>query len=77
MSLLKEESKYTPAQRKAKQKYDKLHYKTISVKVQIGEYDEIQKYILENDYTMSLFSKYAIKYCIDNNIDLKSIYAEK
>lgn len=70
MSLLKEDSKYTPAQRKAKQKYDKVHYKTLSVKLQTGEFEQIQEYILSQGYTVSMFAKLCIRYCIDNNIDL-------
>lgn len=61
----------TDAQKRAKKKYDAKNYKTIGIKCPINEYEIISCKAQSNNMTLSMFSRMCIKYCIENNIDLK------
>ncbi len=62
----------TEAQRRAHKKYDKAHYKSVACKCKIEEYNNMKAYAeQQNIQSMSNLLSRCVKYCIDNNIDLK------
>lgn len=61
----------TEAQKKANRKYDQAHYKAISCKCKLSDYEIFKQYANNNNInSMSNFLYKAAKYCIDNNIKL-------
>ncbi len=61
------------AQRRANRKYDKAHYKTIACKCKLCDYDIYKSYAeKQNIESMSNLLNKCLKYCIENNIDLKN-----
>ena len=63
----------TDAQRRANRKYDKAHYKTIACKCKLDDYETYKTYAAKQEIeSMSNLLNKCVKYCIENNIDLKS-----
>ncbi len=63
----------TEAQKRAKAKYDAKTYKVITSKCKLQEYDNFRNYAdAQGIGSMSLLMRRAVKYCIDNNIDLNT-----
>lgn len=63
----------TEAQKRANRKYDKAHYKTIACKCKLDDYENYKIYAEKQEIgTMSNLLNKCVKYCIENNIDLKS-----
>lgn len=63
----------TDARKRANAKYDKKHMGTIGIKGQREIIDRIKEYALEKGISINKLCINATMYCIDNNIDLKSI----
>lgn len=63
----------TDAQRRANRKYDKAHYKTIACKCKLEDYEIYKNYAESQEIgTMSNLLNKCVKYCIENNIELKN-----
>ena len=63
----------TDAQRRANRKYDKAHYKTIACKCKLDDYETYKMYATKQEIeSMSNLLNKCVKYCIENNIDLKN-----
>ncbi len=58
--------------KKAQQKYDKTHYKSIVSKVKIQDVEIYQKKAAKYCITMSKFIARCLNYCVNNNIDLSN-----
>lgn len=62
----------TDAQKRAKKKYDAKTYKSIACKCKWNDYNQFVEYAKRQDIeSMNRLIYIAIKYCIENNIDLK------
>ncbi len=63
----------TDAQRRANRKYDKAHYKSVACKCRLEDYNDMKKYAEQQEIeSMSSLLSRCVKYCIENNIDLKN-----
>ncbi len=57
---------------KASNKYNKANYKQLKANVKPDEYKMVDDYCKNNDISKAALIIKAIKYCIENNIDLKN-----
>ncbi len=57
---------------KASNKYNKANYKKIQANIKPDDYSMIDTYCKTNDISKAQIIVKAIKYCIDNNIDLST-----
>ena len=57
---------------KASNKYNKANYKQLKANVKPDEYKMVDDYCKNNNISKAALIINAIKYCIDNNIDLKN-----
>lgn len=64
----KNKKNVTEAQKRAKNKYDKTHYKTITTKIKFSDYDYFSDYASKNNLTISKLIYNCIKYCMQNDI---------
>lgn len=60
------------AQKKAAQKYDSKNMSTIAMKMPIAERESIETAANKAGLKLATYCRACIKYCIENNIDLKS-----
>ncbi len=59
------------AQKRADKKYHDKKYKTFSVNAKLEEYAMITEYCTQKGISKNSLALNSIKYCIENNIDLK------
>lgn len=59
------------AKKRANKKYSEKTYKNFQAHIKISDWEMIDSYCAENDISKASLLVKAIKYCIDNNIDLK------
>ncbi len=57
---------------KASNKYNKANYKQLKVNIKPDDYKLIDDFCKENDISKAAMIINSVKYCIDNNIDLKN-----
>ena len=60
------------AQKRADKKYHEKKYKTFSVNAKLDEYKMIAEYCEKNGISKNSLVLNSVKYCIENNIDLKN-----
>lgn len=68
--------KSTPAQLKAIKKYSDSHYKTITYKSKIGDYEQIKAYAESKNISVSKLCKLCVAYCLQNDIEFDDISEE-
>lgn len=62
--------KNSPARIRANKKYSDNHYKTVTYKAKISDYEQIKAIADAKGISVSQLCKLSVKYCIDNNIDI-------
>lgn len=68
--------KSTPAQLRANKKYDRNHYKTITYKSKISDYEQIKAYAESKNISVSKLCKLCVAYCLQNDIEFDNISEE-
>ena len=68
--------KSTPAQLRANKKYDRNHYKTITYKSKISDYEQIKAYAESKSISVSKLCKLCVAYCLQNGIEFDDISEE-
>ena len=68
--------KSTPAQLRANKKYDRNHYKTITYKSKISDYEQIKAYAESKSISVSKLCKLCVAYCLQNDIEFDDISEE-
>ena len=68
--------KSTPAQLRANKKYDRNHYKTITYKSKISDYEQIKAYAESKNISVSKLCKLCVAYCLQNDIEFDDISEE-
>lgn len=68
--------KSTPAQLRANKKYDRNHYKTITYKSKISDYEQIKAYAESKNISISKLCKLCVAYCLQNGIEFDDISEE-
>lgn len=69
-------TKSTPAQLRANKKYDRNHYKTITYKSKISDYEQIKAYAESKNISVSKLCKLCVAYCLQNDIEFDDISEE-
>lgn len=64
------------AQKRADKKYHDKKYRTFSVNAKVDEYEMIAKYCEKNGISKNALLLNSARYCIENNIDLKTKESE-
>ncbi len=59
------------AKKRANKKYGDKTYKNFQAHIKISDWEMIDKYCSDNDISKASLLVNAIKYCIENDIDLK------
>ena len=68
--------KSTPAQLRANKKYDRNHYKTVTYKSKISDYEQIKAYAESKNISISKLCKLCVAYCLQNDIEFDDISEE-
>ena len=68
--------KSIPAQLRANKKYDRNHYKTITYKSKISDYEQIKAYAESKNISVSKLCKLCVAYCLQNGIEFDDISEE-
>ena len=68
--------KSTPAQLRANKKYDRNHYKTVTYKSKINDYEQIKAYAESKNISVSKLCKLCVAYCLQNGIEFDDISEE-
>ena len=64
------ELKTSAKKRASNKKYDDLHYKTITYKSKISDYEQIKAYADSKNISVSKLCKLCVEYCMKNDIDI-------
>ena len=62
--------KTSEARRRANKKYSDMHYKTITYKSKISDYEQIKAYAESKNISISKLCKLCVEYCMKNDIDV-------
>ena len=62
--------KTSDARRRANKKYSDIHYKTVTYKSKISDYEQIKAYAESKNISISKLCKLCVEYCMEHNIDL-------
>ena len=68
--------KSTLAQLRANKKYDRNHYKTVTYKSKISDYEQIKAYAESKNISVSKLCKLCVAYCLQNDIEFDDISEE-
>ena len=68
--------KSTPPQLRANKKYDRNHYKTVTYKSKISDYEQIKAYAESKNISISKLCKLCVAYCLQNDIEFDDISEE-
>ena len=64
--------KTSDARRRANKKYSDIHYKTVTYKAKISDYEQIKAYADSKNISISKLCKLCVEYCMKNGIDFTS-----
>ena len=64
------ELKISAKKRASNKRYDDMHYKTVTYKAKISDYEQIKAYAESKNISVSKLCKLCVAYCIENNIDI-------
>lgn len=70
------ELKTSTKKRASNKKYDDLHYKTITYKSKISDYEQIKAYAESKGVSVSKLCKLCVAYCLQNDIEFDDISEE-
>ena len=70
------ELKTSAKKRVSNKRYDDLHYKTITYKSKISDYEQIKAYAESKGISVSKLCKLCVAYCLKNDIDVDDISEE-
>ena len=70
------ELKTSAKKRASNKKYDDLHYKTITYKSKISDYEQIKAYAESKNISVSKLCKLCVAYCLKNDIEFDDISEE-
>ena len=62
--------KTSDARRRANKKYSDMHYKTVTYKAKISDYEQIKAYADSKNISISKLCKLCVAYCMKNDIDI-------
>ena len=62
--------KTSDARRRANKKYSDIHYKTVTYKSKISDYEQIKAYADSKNISISKLCKLCVAYCMKNDIDV-------
>ena len=62
--------KTSDARRRANKKYSDIHYKTVTYKSKISDYEQIKAYADSKNISISKLCKLCVAYCMKNDIDI-------
>ena len=64
--------KTSDARRRANKKYSDIHYKTVTYKAKISDYEQIKAFADSKNISISKLCKLCVEYCMKNGIDFTS-----
>ena len=64
--------KTSDARRRANKKYSDMHYKTVTYKSKISDYEQIKAYVDSKNISISKLCKLCVAYCMKHDIDITS-----
>lgn len=64
--------KTSEARRRANKKYSDIHYKTVTYKSKISDYEQIKAYADSKNISVSKLCKLCVAYCIKHDVDITS-----
>lgn len=64
--------KTSDARRRANKKYSDMHYKTVTYKAKISDYEQIKAYADSKNISISKLCKLCVEYCMKNGVDFTS-----
>ena len=62
--------KTSDARRRANKKYSDMHYKTVTYKAKISDYEQIKAYAEIKNISVSKLCKLCVEYCMKNDINI-------
>ena len=62
--------KTSDARRRANKKYSDIHYKTVTYKAKISDYEQIKAYADSKNISVSKLCKLCVEYCMEHDIDV-------
>ena len=62
--------KTSDARRRANKKYSDIHYKTVTYKAKISDYEQIKAFADSKNISVSKLCKLCVAYCMKNDIDV-------
>lgn len=62
--------KTSEARRRANKKYSDIHYKTVTYKAKISDYEQIKAYADSKNISISKLCKLCVAYCMNHKIDI-------
>ena len=62
--------KTSDARRRANKKYSDIHYKTVTYKAKISDYEQIKAYADSKNISISKLCKLCVAYCMKNDINI-------
>ena len=62
--------KTSDARRRANKKYSDMHYKTVTYKAKISDYEQIKAYEKNKNISISKLCKLCVAYCMEHDINI-------
>ena len=62
--------KTSDARRRANKKYSDMHYKTVTYKAKISDYEQIKAFADSKNISISKLCKLCVAYCMKNDINI-------
>ena len=62
--------KTSDARRRANKKYSDIHYKTVTYKAKISDYEQIKAYADNKNISISKLCKLCVAYCMKHDINI-------
>lgn len=62
--------KTSEARRRANKKYSDIHYKTVTYKAKISDYEQIKAYSDSKNISISKLCKLCVEYCMEHDINI-------
>ena len=64
------ELKVSAKKRASNKRYDNIHYKTVTYKSKISDYEQIKAYAESKNISVSKLCKLCVAYCMEHDIDI-------
>ena len=64
------ELKISAKKRASNKRYDDMHYKTVTYKAKISDYEQIKAYAESKNISISKLCKLCVEYCMEHDIDV-------